>query len=196
MKLTKKISIHAAIALALVFTAPLAAAVDVGLGVSLNNNGGGSGGYGVSMPLRFGNFTVEPELSFYDYQEDTTYPLSPGNNNSYESQEYTLETGVYWRQQVIPAVEMYVGGRVGYVNYESSSTYPLSPGSNNSYETSGFYLGPTLGAEYFFNKHFSLGLDVSLMFESTTRDRTSSSPYEEDRDEIAYQSRAKLRFYF
>lgn len=190
MKLTKKISIHATIAFALVFTAPLAAAVDVGLGVSLNNNGGGSGGYGVSMPLRFGNFTVEPELSFYDYKEDTTYPLSPASNYSYESQEYTLETGVYWRQQVIPAVEMYVGGRVGYVNYESSST----PGS--SYETSGFYLGPTLGAEYFFNKHFSLGLDVSLLYETTTRERISSNPYEEDRDEINYQSRAKLRFYF
>ena len=66
MKLTKKISIHAAIALALVFTAPLAAAVDVGLGVSLNNNWGVSCGYGVSIPLRVGNFTVEQDLSFSD----------------------------------------------------------------------------------------------------------------------------------
>lgn len=196
MKVTKKFLIPSIIALAMTFISPLAAAVDIGLGVSMHNEGGGSGGYGVSMPLRFGNFTVEPELSLYNSKEDTTYPLSPTSNNSYESQEYTLETGIYWRQRVIPTVETYVGGRVGYVKYEFSSTYPSSPGSNYANETSGFYLGPTLGAEYFFNKHFSLGLDVSLLLESTTRERVSSSPYERDRDEINYQSRAKLRFYF
>jgi hypothetical protein len=103
---------------------------------------------------------------------------------------------VYWRQPVIASVEMYVGGRVGYTWRKYSTDYPLAPGSNNTNETSGFYLGPTLGAEYFFNKHFSLGLDASLLFESSTRDRTSSSPYSEDRDSIDYQSRVKLRAYF
>lgn len=196
MRQTRKKLIRAAVAVSLALTAPLAGAVDVGLGVSLNNEGGGSGGYGVSLPLRFGNFTVEPELSFYDASEEQTYPTSPTNNSTYEYQQYTLETGVYWRQPVIPSVEMYVGGRVGYTRYEQSRTYPSSPGSNYAYDSSGFYLGPTLGAEYFFNKHFSLGLDVSLLFESTTQERTISSPYTEDRDEINYQSRARLRFYF
>jgi len=193
----KSVAITGSIVLAVsLLTTPVAGAVDAGLGVSLNTSGGGNGGYGISMPLRFGNFLVEPELSIYDYSEDETYPLSPTSNRTYESQEYTLETGVYWRQPVIPSVEMYVGGRVGYFHEDASSTYPSNPAVNNSYETSGFYLGPTLGAEYFFNKHFSLGLDVSLLFESATRDRVSSSPYTEDRDEIYYQGRAKLRFYF
>ena len=196
MRQTRKKLIRAAVAVSLVLTAPVAGAVDVGLGVSLANDGGGSGGYGVSLPLRFGNFTVEPELSFYDSSQDTTHPTSPSNNNTSDYQQYTLETGVYWRQPVIPSVEMYVGGRVGYTRSEESRAYSSSPSSNYSYETSGFYLGPTLGAEYFFNKHFSLGLDVSLLFESTTEERTSGSPYTQDRDEINYQSRAKLRFYF
>ena len=196
MKAARKIVIRTALATSLALVAPLAAAVDVGVGVNLNNDGGNSGGYGVSLPLRFGNITVEPELSFYDASEDNTYLLSPTNNRTYESREYTLEAGVYWRQQVIPSVETYLGGRVGYIQYESSNTYPLNSGSNSVTETSGYYLGPTLGAEYFFNKHFSLGLDVSLLIESTTRERTSGSPYTEDRDEINYQSRAKLRFYF
>jgi hypothetical protein len=195
-KATRKVLIHAATATALALTAPLAGAVDVGLGVTINNEGGGSGGYGVSLPLRFGNFTVEPELSFYDSSDDTTYPTSPTNTSAQEYQQYTLETGVYWRQPIIPSVEMYVGGRVGYTRYEQSSTYPSSPGSNYAYDSSGFYLGPTLGAEYFFNKHFSLGLDVSLLFESTTQKSTGGSPYTQDRDSIDYQSRAKLRFYF
>ena len=196
-KATMKALVHTVVATTLILTAPLAGAVDVGLGVSLNNDGGGSGGYGVSLPLRFGSFTVEPELSFYDSSEDTTYPASPTNNRTYESQRFTLETGVYWRQPVIPSVEMYAGGRVGYTKYDYSYTYPSSPGSNYSDDSSGFYLGPTLGAEYFFNKHFSLGLDASLLFESTSSKTVNgSSVYERDRNEISYQSRAKLRFYF
>ena len=196
MKAARKIMIHTALATSLTLVAPLAAAVDVGVGVNLNNDGGGSGGYGVSLPLRFGNFTVEPELSFYDASEDNTQTPSPTNNRTYESRRYTLETGVYWRQQMIPSVETYMGGRIGYTRYEYSYTYPSSPGSNYSGETSGYYLGPTLGAEYFFNKHFSLGLDVSLLFESTSGEQVGSSLYKQDGDEINYQSRARLRFYF
>jgi opacity protein-like surface antigen len=90
------------------------------------------GGYGVSLPLCFGNFTVEPELSFYAYSQDTTNPTSPTNNNTYEYQQFTLETGVYWRQPVIPSVEMYVGGRVGYTRFEQSQTYPSIPGSSST----------------------------------------------------------------
>ncbi len=198
MKTARKTVIHTALATSLALVAPLAAAVDVGVGVNLNNDGGGSGGYGVSLPLRFGNFTVEPELSFYDTSADNTQTPSPTNNRTYESRRYTLETGVYWRQQMIPSVETYMGGRIGYARGDSSTTYQSSPGSNSSSESSSYYLGPTLGAEYFFNKHFSLGLDVSLLFESTSGEQvgSGSSRYKEDRDEINYQSRARLRFYF
>ena len=89
-----------------------------------------------------------------------------------------------------------VGGRVGYTQSKYSYTYPSTPSSNYSYETSGFYLGPTLGAEYFFNKHFSLGMDVSLLLESTSGEEVGSNPNKSDRDAINYQSRARLRFYF
>lgn len=179
---------------------PFASAVEVGLGVSLQNNGDSSGGYGVSLPLRFGNFTIEPELTFYDSSQDTTYPSSPTNNSTSDSQSYTLETGVYWRQPVIPSVEMYVGGRMGYVKNEYSVTHPLSPTNDYSYDTSGYFLGPTLGAEYFFNKNFSLGLDASLLYESTSGDNVyPASPgnnSKTDRNAINYQSRVRLRFYF
>jgi len=173
--------------------------VDVGVGVSLNTEGGGNGGYGVSLPLRFGNFSVEPELSFYDSSEDTTYPTLSTNNRIYDYQQYTLETGVYWRRPIIPSVEMYVGGRVGYTKYEYSVTRPLSPTNSYSYDESGYFLGPTLGAEYFFNKNFSMGLDASLLYESTSGENVSASPgntYKQDRTEINYQGRARLRFYF
>lgn len=197
MKAIKMKLIVLAASISFALAAPLASAVDVGLGVSLNNDGEGSGGYGVSLPLRFGTITVEPELSFYNSSQDRAYPLSPTNNYTTDYQQFTLETGIYWRQQVVPSVETYVGGRVGYTHYDYSYTYPSSPGSNYSNEYSGFYLGPTFGAEYFFNKHFSLGLDVSLLYESTSGDYINGgSTSESDRTQLNYQTRSRLRFYF
>jgi hypothetical protein len=181
----------------LALAAPLASAVDFGIGASFNSDGEGSGGFGVSLPMRFGNMTVEPDLSFYDSSGDRTYPLSPTNNRYYDNRQLTLEVGVYRRQQVIPSVETYLGGRVGYTQYEYSYTYPLSPSSSYSEESSGYYLGPTFGAEYFFNKHFSMGLDVSLLYESTSSDSVDGTfSHDSDRKSLYYQTRARLRAYF
>lgn len=146
---------------------------------------------------RASSFTIEPELSYYDYSTDRDYSLTPSSDRSYANQQFSIETGVYWRRPLFHSAEMYVGGRIGYTQYEYSYTYPSSPALNYSDNVSGFYLGPTLGAEYFFNKHFSLGLDASLLFESTSGEVTNASnPYERDRTSIYYQGRARLRFYF
>ncbi len=183
-------------AMALAVAAPGAGAVDVGVGVSLNNVGSGSGGYGVSVPLRFGNITVEPDLSFYDFTSDTTYPSLPTDNSSSDNSQFALETGVYWRQQMVPSLEMYVGGRVGYSQNDNSTAY--AAGTTSKVTEEGFYLGPTLGAEYFFNPHFSLGLDVSLLFGSFSAEYSTNGVVttERDTDRVDYQTRAKLRFYF
>jgi hypothetical protein len=196
MRQTRKNLIRAA-AISLALTAPVASAVDIGVGASLNNEGGGDGGYGVSLPLRFGNITVEPELSFYRSSRDITYTSAPTNNYKAENSQYTLDTGIYWRQQVVPALETYVGGRVGYTKNKYSYKYLYIPNSDQSSGSSGFYLGPTLGAEYFFDKHFSLGLDVSLLYESTSGESVSGSNVSnQDGNNLYYQTRARLRFYF
>ncbi len=190
---------YAAVAASLALTAPLATAMDaIGVGVGLINNGGGesAGGYGVSLPMRFGNISVEPELSFYSGSGDNTYPTSPTNNNSSDYRQYSLETGVYLRQQVLPSLETYFGGRVGYTSYESSNAYVS--GTNYKYESSGYYIGPTLGAEYFFNKNFSLGLDVSLIYSSMKYESGTNGvvDYKNDSNVTSYQTRTRLRYYF
>jgi len=196
MKTARKIVIHAAIATALVLTAPLASAVDIGMGVGLINNGSDSAGYGVALPMRFANFTVEPELAFYNASNDNTYPAAPVNDSSSDYRGYTLDIGVYLRQQVMPSLETYIGGRVGYNNDKSSTTY-VSGTSYQSEET-GYYLGPTLGAEYFFNKNLSLGLDVSLFYNSSTFENSTNGvvDYKADSNLTSYQTRTRLRYYF
>ena len=196
MKTARKIVIHAAIATSLALTAPLASAVDIGMGVGLINTGGSDVGHGVALPMRFAIITVEPELAFYNGSNDSTYPASPGNNYSSDFRQYTLETGIYLRQQVTPSLETYIGGRVGYDNQKGSTTY-VSGASYHS-EGSGYFLGPTLGAEYFFNKNLSLGLDVSLFYSSLTYENSTNGvvDYKSDLNETYYQTRTRLRYYF
>ena len=191
--------IHAAVAASLALTTPLAAALDaIGVGVGLINNGGneGSAGYGVSLPMRFGNITVEPELAFYSGNYDERDITTPANNYRGDYRSYTLETGVYSRQQVMPSLETYVGGRVGYYSYDSSSGY--ASGTNYSNDSSGYYIGPTLGAEYFFNKNLSLGLDVSLFYSSSKGESRQNGvvEYKYDDNSTYYQTRTRLRYYF
>jgi hypothetical protein len=191
-----KILSAVAVAASLLLGAPTAAAVEVGLGASLFSGGEGSGyGYGISVPIRFANITIEPDISFSDWKNDTTSSV-PSNTSTYESRYFTLESGFYWRRQIVPSVEAYVGGRLGYTRRENSATYPFAPGSNYTRETSGYYLGPTIGAEYFFNPHFSVGLDASILYLSTSQDYTGTSVSTEDDTNWSSQTRAKLRVYF
>lgn len=195
---SKRNYLQASVITVLSLATPLAAAVEVGLGVTINNSYQyGTGGYGIAMPLRFGNFTIEPEVSYYRSSSDSSYQSSPTNNFEYENTQFNLESGFYWHQQVIPSVETYVGGRVGYTKTDYSYTYPVSPGNNYIGDESGFYLGPTVGAEYFFNKHFSIGLDVSALFDSRSGDSVSGGTLATyNRDNVFYQSRARLHFYY
>jgi|GEM_PF-3553446 len=192
MKMISKKLSGVVVAVSLSLTVPLAAAMDIGVGANLNLAGGGGTGYGVSLPMRFGNMMVEPALSIFDHSSDNSDPPFP--SNTYNYQHYTLETGIYWRKEVVPSVETYIGGRVGYIKEESSQSYP---GLSYSIDTSGYYIGPTFGAEYFFNKHFSMGLDVSLLYSSLSGDGYSGGQAQSTSTKDTYtQTRALLRFYF
>jgi hypothetical protein len=189
-KIGKKLS-GVTVALSLSLAAPMAAAMDIGVGASLNAGGGGTGS-GISLPMRFGNIMIEPAVSIFD--QTTDYSDSGVPDYSVSFKNYTLEAGIYWRKEVIPSVETYLGGRVGYIKRETSQTYPGSPSSRDE---SGYLIGPTFGAEYFFNKHFSMGLDVSLLYSSLSGDGESAGQPQSTSTENTYtQARTLLRFYF
>jgi len=193
---TRKTILGAAtLAAALSLTPPMAAAVDVGVGAGMMF---GEGGGGIYVPIRSGNLRVEPELGFYKYSESNTYATSPTSNVEYEYSNLMIGTGVYWRQQVGSSLETYVGGRVGYTRWENKNTYPNNPSNTSSDKTSGYYVGPTFGAEYFFTKQFSFGLDVSLIYSSTSGDYTpnSGSPRSSDDTYWRTEGRTMLRYYF
>jgi hypothetical protein len=181
-----------ATALSFSLASPGAGAVEVGIGVGIFGEDGGT----IYVPIKFGNFRIEPEFSFNHYNSDRTHTVTPTQSFESESTSISIGSGIYLRQQVGSSLETFIGGRVGLYRSEYSSTYPNNPASNYSSETTGIYLGPTVGAEYFFTKQFSLGLDASLIFSSSSRDYQSNNPYDEDQQGFNTEGRVTVRYYF
>lgn len=189
-KIVKLSAVFAAMS-STVVTLP-ASAVDVGMGAGIVGGSGAS----VYVPVRFGNWRIEPELSYRRYTLDETNLTIPSSSNNYESNNYAIGTGVYWRQPIGSSLESYIGGRIGYTWYDAKRTYPNNPGSNWKQEASGYYIGPALGAEYFFTKQFSVGLDVSLIYQSQSTDINAASVGHTDTTTLSTETRTTLRYYF
>jgi hypothetical protein len=182
-----------AVAAALSLAAPLAGAMDIGLGANLNTDGSGYGGWGFSVPMRFGNIMVEPSVEYDNYKSTDTY-YGGTSLYQYERKYYTVDTGIYWIKSIVPMLDAYIGGRVGFYSGEGSG-YSTCCGTDQ-YRYHGVYVGPTIGAEYFFNKHFSAGLDVSLLFSSETSGNNDTNYAGGSYKDTTTQTRTKLRFYF
>jgi hypothetical protein len=195
MQSYKKVLAGVAVTLSLSAAPPLASAAEVGLGVTML---GSEGGYGVFLPIRLSKITIEPEFYVYRSEADQAYPLNPANDRTSDYENMNIGTGVYLRRQLAPSTEYYLGGRVGYTKYKSTYSYPNTPSSSTASKEDGYYLGPVIGAEYFFNKNFSLGLEAAFIYSSVSQDYASSpaNSYTQDRTSWTTDTRAKLRVYF
>ena len=130
----------------------------------------------ISVPIRTGNLLIEPELSYYSVEVE----------DSYDQSGLGLGVGVYLMSSVAPSVELALGGRGGI----TSSNYEPDVGTDS--EESGFFFGPVVGGEYFFNKHFSAGIDAAVIYATSTYE---SGTFEEDSSSLSTETRARLRFY-
>ena len=133
----------------------------------------------ISVPIRTGNLLIEPELSYYSTEVE-------GDFGDYDYSELGLGVGVYLMSSVAPSVELALGGRGGI----TSSNYEPDVGTDS--EESGFFFGPVVGGEYFFNKHFSAGIDAAVIYATSTYE---SGTFEEDSSSLSTETRARLRFY-
>jgi hypothetical protein len=192
----KRNTLSSAIVLAVSLSpiAPVASAVEWGLGVGISGNEGRT----IYVPIRLGNLRIEPEVRLSRSESEYTYLVSSVNNADYESKTISLGTGVYWHQSIGPSLESYMGGRIAYTKYDTSTTYPNNPANNYTTDESTFVIGPTLGAEYFFAKQFSVGLDMSLTFMKSSGDLDTAAGTQQSYDStlIQTETRAALRFYF
>ena len=159
-------SLCLAVGLALAATNALAA--DFGIGVSARSDDGW-----LYAPIDISkSFRVEPSVRYGSNE----LSIDGGSLTSQESETWELGVGVFGIKKITDAAHIYYGARLAYVDSETSSTQTSGFGSVIRGESTqdGYRIGPTLGVEYLFGGHFSIGGEASYTYldvegESKTR---------------------------
>ncbi|HBT83389.1 MAG: hypothetical protein A2091_01600 [Desulfuromonadales bacterium GWD2_61_12] len=137
-------------------------AADLGIGVNIDAFSDDGIGFGVLLPMRFGNLTIEPEGSFSDFSSDGA---TIAGNESTERTSFSVGTGIYVRKNLVLFTESYFGVRLGYRSDDETTT-SVNGADVFTYDSTGhaLFIAPTVGIQYFFSERFSLGCDVGLMY--------------------------------
>ena len=121
-----------------------AADINIGAGVALTSDGSS-----VKIPIDISEtLRVEPEVSF-------GYSSYKDNSDS----EFGLLAGVYLMSQPSENINLYYGGKVGFVVASTTTKYDTDFGGSSTKTNSAnsFALIPTAGFEYFIDPSVSIG---------------------------------------
>lgn len=189
-------SLYLAVGLALCSSSVLAA--DVGIGVSARSDDG----Y-LYVPIDVSKtFRLEPSIR---YGSSDLSISAEGSPDDQDSETWELGLGVFGVKQVTEAAHLYYGARVAYVDTESTLTQTSTFGTVIRSESTqdGYRIGPTLGFEYLFGGHFSIGGEASYTFldldgESKARiaDFDESTTVKTEQKSQATQTRLIFRYMF
>ena len=131
-------------------------------------------------------FKVEPEVSYYN---------NTRNNESIDQKESAMRIGLgLFGITNYEKSLFYYGLRFSYNYYKTEYSTPVS--DNRERTSKRFMLGPALGGEYFFVKHFSLGAEVGFQFTIKKDEESNYNYYFPTSDVTATQVFIFLRFYF
>jgi hypothetical protein len=152
-----------------------ALAADFGLGVSIRSNDST-----IYVPIDVSkSFRIEPMLR---YQNSKSESSVFGAGSPYtvaataELTSWNVGVGVFGVTQVAESANVYYGGRIGYISadYETSYAGTAPPGVSflpSKDKSDGFFLAPTIGVEYRFSDHFSIGGEAALIYTKVDGDQ-------------------------
>ena len=148
------------VAVGLALCSANALAADFGIGVSARSDDGF-----LYLPIDVSNsFRIEPSVRYgtteLSYTED-------GDVDGQETETWEVGVGLFGLKQVTEAAHVYFGARLAYVDMESTTTQVLPPFGDvvrSESTQDGYRVGPTLGFEYIFGGHFSIGGEASYTF--------------------------------
>jgi hypothetical protein len=184
------------VAMALALAASSVSAADFGIGISARSDDGW-----LYVPIDVSkSLRIEPSVRYGS--SEVSY--STGSIDSQDTETWELGVGIFGLKKVTDAAHIYYGARLAYVDTESTSSQTSSIGTPIRGQSSqdGYRIGPTLGFEYIFGGHFSVGGEASYTFldldgESTTRiGNFSSSTSSVQQKTQATQTRLIFRYMF
>ena len=126
-----------------------------GVGVAVNDS------LKIYIPINTEHFLIEPTLVIIKDNNDVagSFPLTS------KTESIQLGIGIFKKNAIIKNTNFYYGARFGHIKNDNETVY-----SNNQLSTSkdnGFFIAPTIGAEYFIINNFSIGLDLSARYSKT-----------------------------
>lgn len=119
-----------------------------------------------------------------------------GTETTFRSKFDQLEGGLGMFGLAVPkeSVRLYYGGRASYFDSDTRSSSTALQFKQSSY---GYRIIPTIGFEYLFNSHFTLGGEVGYYFEHRNVDeRSATSNRESESDQNGTESFLILRYFF
>jgi hypothetical protein len=147
-------------------------AADYGIGVSAKSDDAW-----VYVPIDVTpRIRIEPAIRFasgesrntYNYEEGFFFPTS--ETVSSESDQMELSIGLFGKSQLMESARVYYGMRAAYIDGEGETTstaeydLPRTVVNSNRQSFDGYRVAPTLGFEYSFTEHFSLGAEVAWFY--------------------------------
>ncbi|MDX1531673.1 MAG: outer membrane beta-barrel protein [Rhodothermales bacterium] len=142
------------------------------------------------LPLNVSSrFRLEPELGFGRFSssvEDVDAGLTVS--------QFHLGVGAM-ALLPRPDLTLYVGGRLRYTRSSETNELPEDFGGDEETSASAFGFGPVVGGEHFFGRHFSLGGEVGVLYQTYGADRDGDA-FELDLSTLNTFASALLRFYF
>jgi hypothetical protein len=122
-----------------------------------------------TLPVDMANFSViikgsffrfEPSLGYFTMSADYS---EPGLTTERSSSNIRLGAVIAFNNDPIESVDFYYGIDFGFILSSYSYTSSISTASTDESKTD-FFIGPTVGGEYMFNKHFTLGGEINLNY--------------------------------
>jgi len=137
---------------------------DFGVGVSAKSNDST-----IYVPIDINDsFRVEPLVR---YSKDTS--VFAGGRSKYET--YEIGTGLFKLYPLTESIHIYYGGRLSYLNLKAETNFQAPVVDFNRSSSDGYRIAPTLGFEYFFKKHLSIGGEAQWYYSDLEANRQDVS---------------------
>jgi hypothetical protein len=127
----------------------------------------------ISIPIYFSNqFKIEPFVDYGNYQNESKPGSIYDEKDEFKYHTITIGSGIFYSKEIIDT-RIHFGTNIGYVNQYYYQNYE---GGISSYSTehkgNGILIAPSIGGEYFFSNHFSLGSEVRFEWSELDSDNS------------------------
>jgi hypothetical protein len=161
-------------ALALIGWSVASSAADYGIGVSAKSNDGW-----IYAPIDFGSgVRIEPSIRYTRsrstslYEDDSFFGEHSQDRSRSDAHQLEYGLGFFKVSAIGEALSVYYGLRASYIDGGTKQTFTSSTEffedtRIDRQDFDGYRLAPTIGFEYAFNTHFSLGLEAAWSYEDS-----------------------------